>query len=184
MIIKKRGKRKKKSSEKEVKNLLNTMEKNCKKIRKYPSSFFVSALFSIILSCFFLLISLSGCRNYDNKFDIAYFFKTEPEQTALDFMYSMNNHDAEYIYSNLLLDRDRRNISREKFLREFSDILSDVESIEVKSIVYLGYENGVSKVVIEFDVNYLNDSISSYKKYIYLEQENNRWKIVFDKTFI
>ncbi|MBM3708430.1 MAG: hypothetical protein FJW61_01075 [Actinobacteria bacterium] len=160
------------------------MGKNYKKIRKYPFLIFSIVLFLITILCFFCLISFSGCRNYDNKFDIAYFFKTEPEQTALDFIYSMNNHDADYIYNNLLLDRDRRNISREKFLRELTYILSDIESIEVKSIVYLGYENEVSKVLVEFDVNYLNDSISRYKKYIYLEQENNRWKIVFDKTFI
>jgi hypothetical protein len=160
--------------------------KNFKKVRKLISpcfSFYV-AIFLIAVSCFLLFIFLSGCRNYDNKFDIVYFFKTEPEQAALDFINSMNNHDTEYIYNNLLLDRDRRNISKEKFTREFSDILSDVKVIEVKRIVYLGYENEMSKVVVEFDVKYLNGSVSQYKKYIYLEQESNRWKIVFDRTFI
>lgn len=154
------------------------------KIYRYKPINISIAVLLISSTIFSSLISLSGCRNYDNKFDIAYFFKTEPEQAALDFLYSMNNHDVEYIYNNLLLDRDRRNISKEKFLREFSDILSDVKSIEVESIVYIGYENGVSRVIAEFTVNYQDGSVNKYRKYIYLEQENNKWKIVFDKTFI
>ena len=96
----------------------------------------------------------------------------------------MANHDAEYIYNNLLLDKDKNNISKEKFISEFSSILSDIESITIKRTVYLGYENEMSKVVIEFDVKYSDGKSSQYKKYVYLISENNKWKIVFDKTFI
>lgn len=143
----------------------------------------ISAVFIIaVIAVSFLFIS--GCRNYDNKFDAVYFFKTEPEKAVLDFIYSMENHDAEYIYENLLLDKDRNNISKEKFISEFSSILSSIESIDIKRIIYLGYENEMSKVVIEFDVLYTGGESSQYKKYIYLISENGKWKIVFDKTFI
>ncbi|GAI95600.1 unnamed protein product, partial [marine sediment metagenome] len=71
-----------------------------------------------------------------------------------------------------------------KFEEEFLNILSDVENIEIENTVYLGYENNMSKVVAEFSVEYKNGEVISYKKYIYLIEENNRWKIVFEKTFI
>ncbi len=131
-----------------------------------------------------ILFQVAGCRNYDKKFDISYFFKTDPEKAVLDFLQSLNNHDAEYIYNNLILEKDRNNISKERFVKDFSDLLSDIESIDIKRTVYLGYENEMSKVVAEFDVKYKNGEVTSYKKYIYLLQENNKWKIVFEKTFI
>ena len=144
----------------------------------------ISAIFSIIVVMSALGLYLSGCRNYDRKFDAVYFFKTEPEKAVLDFIYSMGNHDAEYIYNNLLLDKDKNNISKEKFISEFSSILSDIDSIDIKRTVYLGYENEMSKVVVEFDVKYRSGKSSQYKKYVYLINENSKWKIVFDKTFI
>lgn len=139
---------------------------------------------SIILVVLAVLITISGCRTYDNEIDIAYFFKTEPEKTVIDFLYSMKNHDADYIYSNLLPESDRRSISRERFTRELSEIFSEIENIEISSIVYLGYENEMSKVVVEFDVEYSDGIISNYKKYIFLIKESDSWKILFDKTFI
>lgn len=144
----------------------------------------ISAVFFIIVVMAVLGLYLSGCRNYDRKFDAVYFFKTEPEKAVLDFIYSMGNHDAEYIYNNLMLDKDKNNISKEKFISEFSSILSDIDSIDIKRTVYLGYENEMSKVVVEFDVKYISGKSSQYKKYVYLISENSKWKIVFDKTFI
>ena len=130
------------------------------------------------------MVILPGCRNYDGKLDVAYFFKTEPEKAVLDFIQSLDNNDPDFIYTNLLLNEDKNNISREKYVNEFKDILSDVESIYVKRTVYLGYESDMSKVVVEFEVSYKNGEVKQYKKYIYLIEENNRWKIIFEKTFI
>ena len=144
----------------------------------------ISAIFFIIVVMAVLGLHLSGCREYDRTFDVVYFFKTEPEKAVLDFIYSMGNHDAEYIYNNLMLDKDKNNISKEKFISEFSSILSDIDSIDIKRTVYLGYENEMSKVVVEFDVKYTGGKSSQYKKYVYLISENSKWKIVFDKTFI
>ncbi len=144
----------------------------------------------VVLILLFLIISagsmflLSGCRQYDNKIDAVYFFKTDPEKAVLDFMYAMNNHDSQYIYTSLLPDRDKRNIDKEKFVREMDEILSEVENIEVNQITYLGYENEMSKVVIDFSIKYTNGTSADYKKYIFLLSENSKWKIVFDKTFI
>ena len=143
----------------------------------------IAAIFFIIVVTATPGLCLSGCRNYDRKFDAVYFFKTDPEKAVLDFIYSMGNHDAEYIYNNLMLDKDKNNISKEKFISEFSSILSDVDSIDIKRTVYLGYENEMSKVVVEFDVKYTGGKSSQYKKYVYLISENSKWKIVFDKTF-
>jgi hypothetical protein len=128
--------------------------------------------------------ALSSCREYDKKLDIPYYFKTDPEKAVLDFIYAMSNHDSGYIYDKLILDRDKKSLSKEKFLRELAEIMSDIESIQVERTVYLGYENEMSKVVVEFEVRYSNGDSSRYKKYIYLQEENSRWKIVFDKTFI
>jgi len=144
----------------------------------------ISAIFLIIIVIPASGLFMSGCRNYDRKFDAVYFFKTEPEKAVLDFIQSMGNHDAEYIYNNLMLDKDKNNISKEKFISEFSSILSDIESIDIKRTVYLGYENEMSKVVVEFDVKYTGGKSSQYKKYVFLINENSKWKIVFDKTFI
>jgi hypothetical protein len=138
----------------------------------------------VLIVVFTLIFLVSGCRSYDNKLDIAYFFKTEPEKAVLDFLYSISNHDADYIYSNLLPENDRRNISREKFTEELSNIFSNVKEIEINRIVYLGYENEMSRVVVEFDVIYTDGSLSHYKKYFILTYENNKWKILFDRTFI
>lgn len=131
-----------------------------------------------------VIIFLPACRSYDGKFDIAYFFKTEPEKAVLDFFQSLENKDADYIYTNLILDKDKNSISREKYISEFEIILSDIASIEIDRTVYLGYENDMSKVVTEFEVSYTSGEIKQYKKYIYLVEENGKWKIIFEKTFI
>ena len=131
-----------------------------------------------------IMIALPGCRGYDKKSDVTYFFKTEPEKAVLDFFQALANKDPDFIYTNLLLDKDRNKISRGKYVDGFNNILSDVESIDVKKTVYLGYENNMSKVVAEFEVNYKNGEVKQYKKYIYLTEENNKWKIIFEKTFI
>jgi hypothetical protein len=130
------------------------------------------------------MLSLAGCRQYDNRIDAVYFFKTDPEKAVLDFIYAINNHDAQYIYTALLPDRDKRNIDKDKFVREMDEILADVEEIEINQITYLGYENEMSKVVIDFSIKYVNGTSGDYRKYIYLLSENGKWKIVFDKTFI
>ncbi|GEM_PF-605045 len=147
-----------------------------------PTLFLIISIFTVFV--FFPLIFLSGCRQYDNKLDISYFFKTDPEKAVIDFLYALNGHDAEYIYSNFLLDSDRKKISKEKFINELTNILDKVENIEVERVVYLGFENEMSQVVAQFYVYYTNKNISRYKKYFYLKQEKNKWKIVFDKTFI
>jgi hypothetical protein len=143
----------------------------------------ISLAFLVILSASGML-SMAGCRQYDNRIDAVYFFKTDPEKAVLDFMYAVNNHDAQYIYTALLPDRDKRNIDKDKFVREMDEILADVADIEINQITYLGYENEMSKVVIDFSIKYVNGVTSEYKKYIYLLSENGKWKIVFDKTFI
>ena len=141
----------------------------------------ISAVLLLVLSsCLFL----SSCRNYDGSFDIVYFFKTEPEKAVMDFLESLNKKDSEYIYSNLMLAADRNSISREKYAEEFSEILEDVESVKIRKTVYLGYEKEMSKVVAEFDVTYYNGELRAYKKYFYLQEENGRWKIILEKTFI
>jgi hypothetical protein len=145
---------------------------------------FVASLFLFIILSVGAMLSLAGCRQYDNKMDVVYFFKTDPEKAVLDFMYAINNHDAQYIYTTLLPDRDKRNIDKDKFVREMSEILSDVEDIKINQITYLGYENEMSKVVIDFSIIYTNGTPGDYRKYIYLLLENGKWKIVFDKTFI
>ena len=142
------------------------------------------SLYKLFLILTLFIFLLPGCRDSDGKFDIAYFFKTEPEKAVLDFIWSMNYKDVDYIYSNLLLSADKNNISREKYINEFNEILSDVEKIEVLQTVYLGYENDMSKVVAEFNVIYINGEGKQYKKYFYLIEENNKWKIIFEKTFI
>jgi len=143
--------------------------------------YILAVIIIISLSSLFIF---SGCRNYDGRFDIVYFFKTEPEKAVIDFLESLNHKDAEYIYNNLILSGDKNNISREKYLEEFSKILEDIVSVTVTRTVYLGYENEMSKVVAEFDVIYHNGEIKEYKKYFYLLEENSSWKIILEKTFI
>jgi len=150
----------------------------------FAGSFKVFSVFCIAALCLILLFSFTGCRQYDSQMDISYFFKTAPEKTVIDFIYAMENKDAGYIYSNFLLESDQRKISREKFIREMSEILSSVESIAIEKIVYLGYEDEMSKIVLDFKIMYSNGEEEKYKKYIYLVEENEKWKIVFDKTFI
>lgn len=152
----------------------------------------VKSMYKIVAASIFLItvllagamLSLTGCRQYDNRIDVVYFFKTDPEKAVLDFMSAINNHDAQYIYTSLLPDRDKRNIDKDKFVRDLNEILADVENIEVSQITYFGYENEMSKVVIDFSIKYANGTQSDYRKYIYLLLENGKWKIVFDKTFI
>ncbi len=137
----------------------------------------------LILVVIFVSV-LPACRNYDEKFDIVYFFKTEPEKAVLDFFGSLNSKDPDFIYTNLLPDKDRNNISREKYANELNEILSNIEKINIIRTTYLGYENDMSKVVAEFEVSYTNGEVKQYKKYIYLTEENNKWKVIFEKTFI
>ncbi len=143
----------------------------------------VCILVLLVLSVL-LALTLPACRNYDQKLDIVYFFKTEPEKAVLDFLQSLDNKDADYIYTNLLPGKDKNNISREKYVNELNEILSDVEKINIIRTTYLGYENDMCKVVAEFEVIYKNGEVKQYKKYIYLAEENNKWKIIFEKTFI
>jgi acetoin utilization deacetylase AcuC-like enzyme len=150
----------------------------------FAASFRIFSVLCITVLSFLLLFSFAGCRQYDNQMDISYYFKTAPEKAVIDFIYAMENKDADYVYSNFLLESDKRKISREKFIREMSEILSAVKSIAIEKIVYLGYEDKMSKVVLDFKIIYSNGKEGKYKKYIYLFEENEKWKIVFDKTFI
>jgi hypothetical protein len=145
---------------------------------------FAASILLLIIVSAGAMLSLAGCRQYDNRIDVVYFFKTDPEKAVLDFINAINNHDAQYIYTTLLPDRDKRSIDKDKFVREIDEILADVENIEVNQITYLGYENEMSKVVIDFNIKYANGTPVDYRKYIYLLLENGKWKIVFDKTFI
>ena len=138
----------------------------------------------VLLFLLFSSLIIPSCREYDGRFDLVYFFKTEPEKAVVDFLESLNNKDSEYIYSNLMLSADKNSISREKYTEELSEILKDVESVITKKTVYLGYENEMSKVVAEFDVTYYNGDKKGYKKYFYLLEENGKWKIILEKTFI
>jgi len=147
---------------------------------------FRGKIFIIVLLILYvtLIFMTSGCRNYDEKFDVVYFFKTEPEKAVLDFFQALDKKDPDYIYTNLLPDSDKNNISREKYLKEMEQVLSGVGGIEVTRTVYLGYENEMSKVVAEFEIRYENGELEKYKKYIYLTEESGSWKIIFEKTFI
>ncbi len=138
----------------------------------------------IVCLCCLLLLFAAGCRSYDQKLDIGYFFKTGPEKAAIDFLQAMEGKDPGYIYDNLMLTRDKNNISRQKYMEEFLHLLEDVEQIEIQSTVYLGYEDNMSRVVVEFDTMYADGTQNRYKKYLYLMEEGNAWKIVFEKTFI
>lgn len=142
------------------------------------------SLLSFISITMLAALMFCGCRNYDGKFDISYSFKTEPEKAVLDFLYSLANDDPDYIYSNLIPDSDKDYISREKYISEFREILIDIKAIEIKKTVYLGFESEMGKVVAEFEVTYRNGESKLYKKYFYLIEENKKWKIIFEKTFI
>jgi len=130
------------------------------------------------------VLFLSGCREYDGRMDIAYFFKTEPEKAVIDFLECLNQKDTDYIYSNFLLSSEKSSVSREKYTEEFEVILKEIDGIKATKTVYLGYEQEMSKVVAEFEITYLNGEIKQYKKYFYLIEEGSSWKIILEKTFI
>jgi len=142
----------------------------------------------VILMILMVMLSsvlfLSGCREYDGRMDIAYFFKTEPEKAVIDFLECLNQKDTDYIYSNFLLSSEKSSVSREKYTEEFEVILKEIDGIKTTKTVYLGYEQEMSKVVAEFEIIYLNGEIKQYKKYFYLIEEGGSWKIILEKTFI
>ena len=144
--------------------------------------------FIVILTILMVMLSsvlfLSGCREYDGRMDIAYFFKTEPEKAVIDFLECLNQKDTDYIYSNFLLSSEKNSVSREKYTEEFEVILKEIDGTKTTKTVYLGYEQEMSKVVAEFEITYLNGEIKIYKKYFYLIEEGGSWKIILEKTFI
>lgn len=143
--------------------------------------------FIVILTILVFILSsvlLSGCREYDGRMDIAYFFKTEPEKAVIDFLECLNQKDPDYIYSNFLLSSEKSSVSREKYMEEFEEILKEIDIIKMTKTVYLGYEQEMSKVVAEFEITYHNGEVKQYKKYFYLTEEGSSWKIIFEKTFI
>jgi len=127
-----------------------------------------------------------GCSFANIKINAAYILKTDPEKTVIDFLKSLNTKSPTFVYDNLLSVKDKDNISKDKFIEELSLILTDVDEIEILKTTYLGYEDSdnLVKVVVEFKVRYKNSEVNNYKKYIYLVEENQKWKIVFEKTFI
>ena len=144
--------------------------------------------FIVILMILVVMLSsvlfLSGCREYDGRMDIAYFFKTEPEKAVIDFLECLNQKDTDYIYSNFLLSSEKSSVSREKYTEEFEVILKEIDGVKTTKTVYLGYEQEMSKVVAEFEITYHNGEIKQYKKYFYLIEEGGSWKIILEKTFI
>ena len=144
--------------------------------------------FIVILTILMVMLSsvlfLSGCREYDGRMDIAYFFKTEPEKAVIDFLECLNQKDTDYIYSNFLLSSEKSSVSREKYTEEFEVILKEIDGTKTTKTVYLGYEQEMSKVVAEFEITYLNGETKKYKKYFYLIEEVGSWKIILEKTFI
>lgn len=140
----------------------------------------------ILMMLMFILSSvlLSGCREYDGRMDIAYFFKTEPEKAVIDFLECLNQKDPDYIYSNFLLSSEKSSVSREKYMEEFEEMLKEIDRIKTTKTVYLGYEQEMSKVVAEFEITYHDGEVKQYKKYFYLIEEGSNWKIIFEKTFI
>jgi len=149
-----------------------------------PSKNRPAILLTVLVLVFVSSILLAGCREYDGRLDVAYFFKTEPEKAVIDFLECLNQRDPDYIYSNFLLSSEKSSVSREKYMEEFTEILQEIDGVKTTKTVYLGYEKEMSKVVAEFDVSYRNGEVKKYKKYFYLIEENNRWKIIFEKTFI
>jgi len=145
--------------------------------------FFNKKLF-LILATALLMVFLSSCSFTGLRLDMSYIFKTDPEKAVIDFLKALNNKDSDFIYESLLSEDDKNNISREKFNKELSLILSDIESLEIEKTYYLGYEGDFVKVVSEFHVKYVNGEVKNYRKYIYLFEENKNWKLVFDKSFI
>lgn len=145
-----------------------------------------TTVFLLIFIIILILIFSSSCSFSNIKIDAAYLLKTDPEKSVIDFLKSLNTKSPVYIYDNLLSVKDKDNISKDKFTEELSLILTDIDEIEIIKTTYLGYEDkgDIVKVVVEFKVKYKNSEINKYKKYIYLVEENQKWKIVFEKTFI
>jgi hypothetical protein len=139
---------------------------------------------TIVILVFISVFYLTGCREYDGRVDIAYFFKTEPEKAVIDFLECLNQKDTDYIYSNFLLSSEKSSVSREKYTEEFEVILKEIDGVKTTKTVYLGYEQEMSKVVAEFEITYQNGEIKQYKKYFYLIEEGSNWKIILEKTFI
>jgi len=144
----------------------------------------IIVIFVILVFILLSVLPQSGCREYGGRIDIAYFFKTEPEKAVIDFLECLNQKDPDYIYSNFLLSSEKSSVSREKYMEEFEEILREIDGIKTTKTVYLGYEQKMSNVVAEFEINYHNGEIKKYKKYFYLIEEGNSWKIIFEKTFI
>jgi hypothetical protein len=141
----------------------------------------------LLISIIILIVVFSCSCSFSNiKINAAYILKTDPEKSVIDFLKSLSTKSPVYIYDNLLSVKDKDNISKDKFTEELSLILTDIDEIEILKTTYLGYEDkgGLVKVVVEFKVKYKNSEINKYKKYIYLVEENQKWKIVFEKTFI
>ncbi len=151
-------------------------------MRSYKKRLIVILMILVVMLSSVLF--LSGCREYDGRMDIAYFFKTEPEKAVIDFLECLNQKDTDYIYSNFLLSSEKSSVSREKYTEEFEVILKEIDGIKTTKTVYLGYEQEMSKVVAEFEIIYLNGEIKQYKKYFYLIEEGGSWKIILEKTFI
>jgi len=141
----------------------------------------------LLISIIILIVIFSCSCSFSNiKIDAAYILKTDPEKSVIDFLKSLNTKSPAYIYDNLISVKDKDNISKDKFTEELSLILTDINEIEILKTTYLGYDDKGSlvKVVVEFKVKYKNSEINKYKKYVYLVEENQKWKIVFEKTFI
>jgi hypothetical protein len=142
----------------------------------------------ILLAVIIALTAIFSCScSFANmKINAAYILKTDPEKSVIDFLKSLNTKSPTYVYENLLSLEDKDNISKDKFIEELNLILSDIDEVEILKTTYLGYEDkgNLVKVVVEFKVKYKNSEINKYKKYIYLVEENQKWKIVFEKTFI
>jgi hypothetical protein len=140
-----------------------------------------------LLTAAIILITVFSCScSFSNiKIDAAYMLKTDPEKSVIDFLKSLDTKSPIFIYNNLLSIKDKDNISKDKFIEELNLILTDIDEIEILKTTYLGYEDkgNLVKVVAEFKVKYKNSEINNYKKYIYLIEENQKWKIVFEKTF-
>jgi hypothetical protein len=151
-------------------------------MRPYKKRFIVILIILVFILSSALL--LSGCREYDGRMDIAYFFKTEPEKAVIDFLECLNQKDPDYIYHNFLLSSEKNSVSREKYMEEFEEILKEIDRVKTTKTVYLGYEQELSKVVAEFEITYHDGEIKQYKKYFYLIEEGSSWKIIFEKTFI
>jgi hypothetical protein len=141
----------------------------------------------ILLIAVIILIAVFSCScSFSSiKIDAAYILKTDPEKAVIDFLKSLSTKSPMFVYDNLLSVKDKDNISKDKFIEELNLILTDIDEIEILKTTYLGYEDkgNLVKVVTEFKVKYKNSEINKYKKYIYLIEENKKWKIVFEKTF-